>query len=91
VDAPWLLDRVRHRTAEVGKDPAQHRTVTHYPRTLALLREGIEFADLSLLFDGSDMELGGPELVASIAGGRMHLHSALRPRWVDKVLGFAEC
>jgi predicted ABC-type ATPase len=79
VDAPWLLlDRVRHKT------------VTHSPRMLALLREGIEFADLSLLFDGSEMELGGPELVASVADGRMHLHTALRPRWVENVLGFAE-
>ena len=91
VDAPWLLlDRVRHKPAEVGKDTAAHKIVTHYPRTLALLREGVEFADLSLLFDGSEMEHGGPVLVASIAGGRMHLHTALRPRWVDKVLGFAE-
>ena len=91
VDAPWLLlDRVRHRAAEVGKDPAPHKIITHYPRTLALLREGMEFADLSLLFDGSEMEHGGPVLVASVAGGRMHLHTALRPRWVEKVLGFAE-
>ena len=92
VDAPWLLpDRVRHRTAEAGQDPVPHRIATHYPRTLALLREGIEFADLSLLFDGSEMEHGGPVLVASVAAGRMHLHTALRPRWVDKVLGFAGC
>ncbi len=69
--------------------PAPHRIVTHYPRTLALLREGVEFADLSLLFDGSEMEHGGPVLVASVAAGRMHLHTALRPRWVEKVLGFA--
>jgi predicted ABC-type ATPase len=90
VDAPWLLlDRVRHRTAEAGKDPA-HRDVTHFPRTLALLREGVEFAELSLLFDGSNVEHGGPVLVASVAAGRIHLHTALRPRWVDKVLGFAE-
>ena len=90
VDEPWLLlDRVRHRPTE-AKDPAPNRTITHYPRTLSLLREGIEFADLSLLFDGSDMEHGGPVLVASVAAGRVHLHTALRPRWVDKVLGFAE-
>ena len=91
VDAPWLLlDRMRHRPAELGKDLAPHRIITHYPRTLALLREGVEFADLSLLFDGSETEHGGPVLVASIAAGRLHLHTALRPRWADKVLGFAE-
>jgi predicted ABC-type ATPase len=91
VDAPWLLlDRMRHRAAEVGIDPAPHRIIAQYPRTLALLREGVEFADLSLLFDGSEMEHGGPVLVASITAGRMHLHTALRPRWADRVLGFAE-
>jgi predicted ABC-type ATPase len=91
VDAPWLLlDRVRQRTAKVAKDAALRRIVTHYPRTLALLREGVEFADLALLFDGSDVESGGPVLVAAVAAGYMHLHMALRPRWVEKVLGFAE-
>jgi hypothetical protein len=29
-------------------------------------------------------------LVASVAAGRMNLHTALRPRWADKMLGFAE-
>ena len=91
VDEPWrLLDRVRQRAVEVDKNHKPHRTITHYPRMLALLREGVEFADLSLLFDGGEMKHGGPVLVASIAGDRMHLHTALRPWWVEKILGFAE-
>jgi predicted ABC-type ATPase len=91
VDAPWLLrGRGRHGASETGKDVAPHRIVTHYPRTLALLREGVEYSDLALMFDGSEMEHGGPVLVASVAAGRMHMHAPLRPRWVDKVLGFAE-
>jgi predicted ABC-type ATPase len=91
VDAPWLLaDRVRQRPAE-SSNTSMHRIATHYSRSLSLMREGSEFADLALLFDGSDMEHGGPLLVASVTAGRMHLHMALRPRWADKVLGFAEC
>ena len=57
---------------------------------MALLQDALALAELSFLFDGSDVEQGGPVLVASIAGGRMNLHTALRPRWVEKVLGFAE-
>jgi predicted ABC-type ATPase len=91
VDEPWRLRyRVPQRVAEGGKNPNPHEIITHYLQTLSLLREAVEFADLSLLFDGSEMEQGGPVLVASIAAGRMHLHTALRPRWADKVLGFSE-
>jgi hypothetical protein len=57
---------------------------------LALLQDARAAVDVAFLFDGSDIEIGGPVLIASIAGGRMNLHTALRPRWVEKVLGFAE-
>ena len=91
VDEPrLLLGRVRQRVLEAGQDVPPHKIIARYPRTLALLHEAVAFAELSLLFDGSDTEHGGPALVASIATGRMHLHTALRPRWVEKVLGFAE-
>ena len=85
-----LLGRVRQRVLEGGAGVAPHKVIKRYPRTLALLQEAVTFADLSLLFDGGDVEHGGPALVASIAAGRMHLHTALRPRWAEKVLGFAE-
>jgi hypothetical protein len=54
------------------------------------LQDARAAVDVAFLFDGSDIEIGGPVLIASIAGGRMNLHTALRPRWVEKVLGFAE-
>ncbi|NPC55124.1 hypothetical protein [Caenimonas soli] len=85
-----LLGRVRQRAMDGGEDVAPHKIITRYSRTLALLREGVAFADLSLLFDGGDVQNGGPALLASIAAGRMHLHTALRPRWAEKLLGFAE-
>ena len=91
VDAPWLLRRrVRHRGAEAGKDVAPHRISPQLSRMLAFLREGVEFADLSLLFDSNELEDGGPVLLVSVAAGRMRVHTASRPRWMEKVLGFAE-
>jgi predicted ABC-type ATPase len=91
VDEPrLLLGRVRQRVQEGGHDVPPHKIITRYPRTLDLLHEALEVAELSLLFDGTDIGHGGPALVASIAVGRMKLHTALRPRWVEKVLGFAE-
>jgi predicted ABC-type ATPase len=91
VDEPrLLLGRVRQRVQEGGHDVPPHKIITRYPRTLALLPDAVALADLSLLFDGSDIEHGGPALVASIAAGRMQLHTVLRPRWVEKLLGFAE-
>lgn len=83
VDDPRLLQR---RAPQV---PA-HKVITDYSRTLALLQDALALADLSLLFDGADVAHGGPALVASLTPTRMHLHTALRPRWVERLLGFAE-
>jgi len=91
VDEPrLLLERVRRRVQEGGHDVPANKVITRYPRTLALLQEAVALAEVSLLFDGGDIEHGGPALVASIAAGRMHLHTVLRPRWAEKLLGFAE-
>jgi predicted ABC-type ATPase len=91
VDEPrLLLTRVRGRVQEGGHDVPPDKVITRYPRTLALLQDALALAELAFLFDGSEVEQGGPVLVASVAGGRMNLHTALRPRWVEKMLGFAE-
>lgn len=91
VDEPRLLQtRVRQRAAEGGRSTPPHEVITRYARTLALLQEALPLAELALLFDAVDVDSGGPMLVASVAAGRLHLHTALRPRWADKLLGFAE-
>jgi len=91
VDEPGvLLQRVRKRVAQGGHDVPAHKVVTRYSRTIVLLEEALALADLCLLFDGADAQADGPRLVASIAAARLHLHTLLRPRWVEKVLGFAE-
>lgn len=90
VDEPRvLLARMRQGAAEGGADVPAHKLIARYPRMLLLLQDAIAMADTAFLFDGSDIEHGGPVLIASTTGSRMHLHTALRPRWVEKMLGFA--
>lgn len=91
VDEPGvLLERVKQRVQEGGHAVPARKVLARYPRALALLQEALALADLSLLFDAADAEAGGPRLIASIAAARMYLHTPLRPRWVEKLLGFAE-
>lgn len=85
-----LLQRVSQRVREGGHGVPSHKVLERYARCLYLLRQAVALADLALLIDACEANDGGPRLVASVAGGQMHLHSVLRPRWIDKVLGFAE-
>lgn len=85
-----LLHRISQRVREGGLAIPSNEVLERYPRALENFRRAIRIADLSLLLDAVDAAVGGPRLVASVVQGRMHLHTALRPRWVDRVLGFAE-
>jgi predicted ABC-type ATPase len=85
-----LLHRVTQRVREGGHAVPTHKVLERYPRTLENLRRAVRLADLVFLFDAVDASSGGPRLIASIVNGQMRLHTVLRPRWVDKVLGFAE-
>ena len=85
-----LLQRVSQRQREGGHGVPSHKVLERYPRSVDNLRRAVHMADLALLMDACDASQGGPRLIASIAGGQMQLHAVLRPRWVDKVLGFAE-
>jgi predicted ABC-type ATPase len=85
-----LLQRVSQRVREGGDPVPSHTILERYPRCLENFRHAVFMADLAFLIDATDALEGGPRLVASVAAGRMHLHTVLRPRWVEKVLGFAE-
>ncbi|MBI2769179.1 MAG: zeta toxin family protein [Burkholderiales bacterium] len=85
-----LLQRVSQRAREGGHAVPSHKVLERYARCLYHLRQAVVLADLALLIDACEAREGGPRLVASVTAGQMHLHSALRPRWIDKVLGFAE-
>ena len=91
VDEPRrLLQRVSQRVREGGHDVPSHKVLERYPRCLEQLRHAARMADLVLLMDAVEASQRGPRLVASVVAGHMHLHAVLRPRWVEKVLGFAE-
>lgn len=85
-----LLARVNQRVREGGHAVPTHKVLERYPRTLDNFRRAVRMADLAFLLDAADAQEGGPRLIASIVSGQMHLHTVLRPRWVEKVLGFAE-
>lgn len=85
-----LLQRVTQRVREGGHAVPTHKVLERYVRCLENFRRAVRLADLVFLLDAADAAEGGPRLVASIVTGQMHLHTVLRPRWVDRVLGFAE-
>lgn len=85
-----LQERVSQRARQGGQVLPGHQVITRYAPALALLQEAMVLADLALLIDGAAVEQGGPSLVASLAGRQMLLHTPFRPRWADKLLGFAE-
>jgi predicted ABC-type ATPase len=91
VDEPRrLLTRVNQRVREGGHSVPSHKVLDRYTRCMDNLRQAIFIADFSILLDAADAHLGGPRLIASMIGRQMKLHVVLRPRWVEKVLGFSE-
>lgn len=85
-----LLQRVSQRVREGGHAVPSHKVLERYARCLENLRQAVYLADLALMIDASEAHEGGPHLIASVVARRLEMHTALRPRWVDKVLGFAE-
>jgi predicted ABC-type ATPase len=91
LDEPRLLLRRLSQGAREGADIVpSHKVLERFARCLYQLRQAVFMVDLVFLIDAADAHEGGPRLVATLAGGQMTLHTVLRPRWVEKVLGFAE-
>jgi predicted ABC-type ATPase len=91
LDEPRLLLRRVSQGAREGADIVpSHKVLERFARCLFHLRQAVFMVDLAFLIDAADAHEGGPRLVATLAGGQMTLHTVLRPRWVEKVLGFAE-
>ena len=85
-----LLQRCSQRVREGGHAVPSHKLLSRYARTLENLRHAVFVADLALLIDGCDAHEGGPRLVATVMGNELQLHTVQRPRWAERVLGFAE-
>jgi predicted ABC-type ATPase len=82
-----LLERVQQRVHEGGHDVPASKILARYPRTLENLRLAVRAVPLAMLFDGADVEAGGPHLVASVVAGRVQAHGPWLPAWAHKVLG----
>jgi predicted ABC-type ATPase len=85
-----LLRRVSQGAREGAETVPSHKVLERFARCLFHLRQAVFMVDLVFLIDAADAHDGGPRLIATLAGGQMTLHTVLRPRWVEKVLGFAE-
>jgi predicted ABC-type ATPase len=85
-----LLQRVSQAAREGGDAAPSHKVLERFARCLYQLRQAVFMADLAFLIDAADARQGGPRLIATLAAGQMTLHTVLRPRWVEKVLGCAE-
>ncbi len=85
-----LLQRVAQRALKGGHPVPPHTVLESHARCVGNLRQAVSLAQLALLLDAADAYEGGPRLIASVMTDQMQLHTMLRPRWVEKVLGFAE-
>ncbi|MBS0506230.1 MAG: zeta toxin family protein [Proteobacteria bacterium] len=82
-----LLERVAQRVREGGHPVPPERILARYPRTMALLAQAVQQADVAYLYDAADVQLGGPQLVAvRSAGTSMPLVTPL-PTWAQAMVG----
>ncbi|WP_313083997.1 AAA family ATPase [Pulveribacter sp.] len=85
-DPHRLLERVAQRVREGGHPVPPERILARYPRTLALLAQAVRRADVAYLYDGADVQAGGPQLVAvRTAAGATALATPLPP-WAQAML-----
>ncbi|AMM24776.1 AAA family ATPase [Variovorax sp. PAMC 28711] len=87
IDEPRrLLDRVQQRVHEGGHSVPANKVLARYPRTLENLRIAVRRVPLAMLFDGVDVDTGGPHLVASVVHGTVQPHGPWLPGWAHRVL-----
>ncbi|AVP58270.1 AAA family ATPase [Pulveribacter suum] len=81
-----LLERVARRVREGGHPVPPERILARLPRTLALLAQAVRRADVAYLYDGAEVEAGGPQLVAvRTPAGTTELATPL-PAWAQAML-----
>ncbi|MBG9388957.1 AAA family ATPase [Caenimonas aquaedulcis] len=85
-----LLHRVNQRMREGGHAVPTHKVLERYVRCMDNFRQAVFFADMAFLIDAGDAHAGGPRLIATVSSGQVQMHAPLRPRWVDRALGFSE-
>ncbi len=82
-----LLARVSQRVMQGGHNVPAERILARYPRTLALLTQGVRMADAALLHDSFDANPGTHQLVASCQGASTRILYQPLPQWARAALG----
>ena len=86
-DPQRLLARVRCRVREGGHDVPPERILARYPRTLANLAKAVGLATVAYLYEGREIDEGGPKMVAMCHGDKVTAFVEPLPQWARKVLG----
>ena len=81
-----LLARVRQRVQEGGHNVPPRRILERYPRTMANLRNAVRLADLAFVYDGGEIERGGPILLAVCKADHTTLLVKKLPPWAAAML-----
>jgi predicted ABC-type ATPase len=89
-DPQRLLARVQGRVQEGGHFVPPDKILARYPRTLRYLSQAVSLATVAYLYDGRDLEDGGPFMVAMCEGSKVTLFADPLPRWAQTVLGVEE-
>lgn len=85
-DPTRLPARVAKRVREGGHPVPAERILARYPRTLHNLAQAVCIADVSYLYDGEDIDHGGPQLVAVRTPAGTTLLQDPPPAWVARML-----
>jgi predicted ABC-type ATPase len=89
-DPQRLLARVQGRVQEGGHFVPPDKILTRYPRTLSHLSHAVRLVTVAYLYEGRDLEDGGPFMVAMCEGAKVTIFADHLPRWAQMVLGVEE-
>lgn len=89
-DTRRLLARVQRRVQEGGHFVPPDKVLARYPRTLRNLSHAVSLATVAYLYEGRDLEDGGPFMVAMCEGARLTTFADHLPRWAKTVLSVEE-
>lgn len=89
-DPQRLLARVQGRVQEGGHFVPPDKILTRYPRTLSHLSHAVRLVTVAYLYEGRDLEDGGPFMVAMCEGAKVTIFADHLPCWAQTVLGIEE-
>lgn len=89
-DPQRLLARVQRRVHEGGHAVPPRKILERYPRTLENLSKAVGLVSVAYLYDGRELDQGGPYMVAMCQGQKVTTFVDYLPQWARTVLGEGE-